>query len=138
MSEQGWIGVDLDGTLSLYTKGDYNSFVVGPPIPKMVNRVKQWLREGKNVKIMTARVNPATETPDRLVKVVNIIKDWCIEQFDQELPLTCSKDYHMYALYDDRACQVIPNTGETLEDAIKERDLIISNLRRNQIGIKGS
>jgi hypothetical protein len=111
MSESGWIGVDLDGTLSVYTKGDYSAFIVGPPIVKMVNRVKKWLAEGKRVKIMTARVNPKTETPERLEKVKAIIRVWCREFIGQELELTCEKDYHMYELWDDRAVQVIPNTG---------------------------
>ena len=126
--EIGWIGVDLDGTLSVYTKGDYNAFRVGPPIPKMVNRVKQWLSEGKRVKIMTARVNPKTETPERLEIVKKAVNDWVKEHIGQELELTWEKDYHMYELWDDRAVQVIPNTGVTKDETIAEKDEVIKKL----------
>jgi hypothetical protein len=53
----GWIGVDLDGTLAYYDpEADFDPEKVGPPVPKMVARVKRWLAEGKTVKILTARV----------------------------------------------------------------------------------
>lgn len=55
MENNGWIGVDLDGTLAHYdTWEKWNVF--GPPIRLMVNRVRKWLDEGKTVKIFTARV----------------------------------------------------------------------------------
>lgn len=44
----GWIGVDLDGTLAEYHGWDDGR--IGAPIPKMVQRVKQWLAEGKEVR----------------------------------------------------------------------------------------
>ena len=54
MSE-GWIGIDLDGTLAEYDgwKGVEH---IGKPIPSMVERVKAWIIEGKDVRIFTARV----------------------------------------------------------------------------------
>ena len=49
----GWIGVDLDGTLAEY--GEFKGlYVIGDPIPKMVERVQRWLAEGWEVCIMTA------------------------------------------------------------------------------------
>ena len=53
MKRKGWIGVDLDGTLAVY----YDWEIIGDPIPLMVERVQQWLKEGKHVKIFTARVS---------------------------------------------------------------------------------
>src|SRR5690349_18780615 len=50
----GWIGVDLDGTLAEY-HGWKGVEHIGPPIPEMVARVKQWLAEGRDVRIFTAR-----------------------------------------------------------------------------------
>jgi len=52
----GWIGVDLDGTLAYYDewRGLYH---IGEPIPAMVDRVKRWLAEGRDVRIFTARVS---------------------------------------------------------------------------------
>ena len=54
MSE-GWIGVDLDGTLAEYL-GWQGMGHIGEPIAPMVERVKAWLAEGKDVRIFTARV----------------------------------------------------------------------------------
>ena len=129
MSEQGWEGWDLDGTISVYTPGDYNAFVVGPPIPRTINILKRHLAEGKTCKIFTARVNPKTETPERLEKVKSVIQAFLRENVGQELELTCEKDYHMYRLYDDRAVQVYPNTGETLESRI---EVLETKLRKEQ------
>ena len=55
--EGGWIGVDLDGTLARYDgwKGPEH---IGEPLMPMVERVKAWLAEGREVRIMTARVSP--------------------------------------------------------------------------------
>jgi len=50
----GWIGVDFDCTLAEYH--GWNGGELGPPIPAMVERVKAWLAEGREVRIFTARV----------------------------------------------------------------------------------
>jgi len=100
----GWIGVDLDGTLAEYGTG-HLATLVGKPIPKMVERVKQWLAEGKDVRIFTARANDGNLTR-------RAIAAWCIYHLGKELPITATKDYSMVELWDDRAVQVIPNTGE--------------------------
>lgn len=81
----------------------------------MVNRVKRWLSEGKEVRILTARVHPAYVTEEDF----KVIKDWCVEYIGQELPITASKDYAMVELWDDRAIQVVRNTGEQVMFALK-------------------
>jgi hypothetical protein len=103
-SGQGWIGVDLDGTVAVYDgwKGAYH---IGEPIPKMVERIKRWLAEGKRVKIFTARVC------DGDPQTIKAIEDWCEQHIGQRLEVTNMKDYGMIRFYDDRAVQVIPNTG---------------------------
>lgn len=53
----GWIGVDLDGTLATYD-GWVSADHVGEPVPAMVERVQQWLAEGREVRIFTARIWP--------------------------------------------------------------------------------
>lgn len=60
-----WIGVDLDGTLAHY---DYwRGFDhIGEPIPLMADRVKQWLADGIEVRIVTARVSSEVSDKDRL------------------------------------------------------------------------
>jgi hypothetical protein len=100
-----WIGVDLDGTLAIYTgwKGPDH---IGNPVPLMVARVKRWLSEGRKVKIFTARVSDGEpETRSR-------IEQWCLEHLGCVLPVTCIKDFGMTELWDDRAVQVRANTGE--------------------------
>ena len=136
MSNQGWIGVDLDETLAHYEKGDYNAFKIGPPILKMVRQVQQWLKEGKTVKIFTARANPATETPERLERVLQEIRAWCLIHIGQVLDITCSKDYHMYALYDDRAKQIVPGTGDLVEELLEEANSDIQDLHFELNGYK--
>lgn len=40
-----------------------------------------------------------------------MIESWCVEHIGHKLPITNVKDYGMIELWDDRAVQVIPNTG---------------------------
>jgi hypothetical protein len=102
----GWIGVDLDGTLAEYA-GWQGPMHIGKPIPKMLGRVKEWLEEGKEVRVFTARV---AEDPHGEWK--RLIEEWCRYHLGQTLPVTNVKDYGMIELWDDRAIQVIANTGE--------------------------
>ena len=104
----GWIGVDLDGTLAQHGE-DWDGISIGEPVPKMVQRVKAWLLEGKKVKIVTARVYaPLEEAYAQTIA----IESWCCKHLGLRLPVTCSKDYRMIELWDDRAIQVVKNTGE--------------------------
>lgn len=113
MSQQhGWVGVDLDGVLAHYD-GWKGADHIGEPIPAMVGRVKGWLAEGKTVKIMTARVHPNQEAKT-LETVRYWIEHWCLNHVGQKLEITHEKDYGMVELWDDRAVQVIPNTGRTV------------------------
>lgn len=111
-----WIGVDADKTLFVYDHWhDIGHF--GPPIPKMVARVKQHLDEGTEVRLFSARVSdPEWEPRGR--------EAW--ERLSQQLfgtPLSATdkKDYGMILLYDDRAVQVQENTGELMiEVAVRQ------------------
>lgn len=108
----GWIGVDLDGTLARYG-GWVDEHHIGEPMPLMVERVKAWLANGIEVRIFTARVamaegNRATSTVEAITES---IQRWCREHIGQTLDVTCSKDYGMVELWDDRCVQVISNTG---------------------------
>lgn len=108
----GWIGVDLDGTLAEY-HGWKGPSEIGKPIPKMLARVKAWLASGVEVRIFTARASQPDSEAARAVKA------WCWEHLGTQLPVTCTKDYSMIQLWDDRAVQVIENTGERA-DGVKE------------------
>ncbi len=103
----GWIGVDLDGTLAYYESGQYPE--IGKPIPRMLERVQGWMQEGKEVRIMTAR---AAHGPE----VIKQVKLWLEEHGLSELQVTCMKDSEMDELWDDKAIQVKPNTGEPIVD----------------------
>jgi hypothetical protein len=87
----------------------------------MVDRVKSWVSQGINVRIMTARVySDGTPERDRDAEMSrDLIAEWCHKHIGCVLPITCTKDYGMIELWDDRCVQVIPNTGiraDRLED----------------------
>ena len=118
MSE-GWIGVDLDGTLAEYHGWDGLS-TIGVPLPLMVERVKGWLAEGKNVKIFTARAEVGVQSEIDRDIAVSAVQSWCRRHLGQVLEITATQDMHMIELWDDRCVQMVPNTGLTLREALLE------------------
>lgn len=109
--EKGWIGVDLDGTLAeYYSGGKYDATVIGKPIPAMVDRVKAALRQGYNVKVLTARMVGHGLNSD----VAQAILVWTMKHVGAALEPTCIKGPGMIELWDDRAVGVEPNTGKLL------------------------
>lgn len=101
--------VDLDGTLAHYANTG-NILDIGLPVPLMLERVQRWVKEGKEVRIVTARVN--SEDNPHADKQRLVIEKWLQKYVGQKLPITCKKSHSMIELWDDRAVQVIPNTGE--------------------------
>nr|WP_221774550.1 hypothetical protein [Pelagicoccus albus] len=98
----GWIGVDLDGTLAEYT-GWKGIDHIGKPVPLMARRVEQWVEAGYTVKIMTARASvPGGKKP---------VSAWLEKHKLPDLEVTNEKDFDMIELWDDRAVQVVANTG---------------------------
>lgn len=97
-----WIGVDLDGTLAKHDLW-ISKHHIGKPIPQMLNRVKMWVERGIRVKIVTARACEADGIPP--------VQSWLKKQGLPDLEVTNEKDFAMIELWDDRAIQVIPNTG---------------------------
>lgn len=112
----GWIGVDLDGTLAHYD-GWVGIHHIGDPVALMVERVKAWLKRGERVKIFTARVAghglPVLQADGSSVPAdcIGPIEEWCVKHLGQKLEVTNVKDFGMVELWDDRAVQVVPNTG---------------------------
>lgn len=84
----------------------------GEPIPLMVERVKRWLAEGREVRIFTARV--AVPEPERRL-ARGFIVDWCRIHIGVALEVTNVKDFGMVELWDDRAVSVGLNTGMRLD-----------------------
>lgn len=99
----GWIGVDLDGTLARYEPGSFDENNVGVPVPLMVERVKEWVAQGKEVRVFTARATDPAAIP--------VVASWVKKHIGADLVVTNVKDYDMVELWDDRAVQVIRNEG---------------------------
>lgn len=110
----GWIGVDLDGTLAHYDEWRGVKHI-GEPVPAMLERVRGWLAEGREVRIFTARVCDNDDLPDAPMVARGIIRNWLFEHGltvgGVPLQVTNVKDYQMVELWDDRAVQVEQNTG---------------------------
>lgn len=139
MSNQGWIGVDLDRTLAAYNTWR-GADTIGEPIPQMVKRVKKWIGQGEDVRIFTARIWPIAyfgraDNGTRIIDTIGTrnagvarlceattageaIEEWCLEHIGVRLPVTCVKDFSMVELWDDRAVQIIPNTGIAIQDQL--------------------
>lgn len=117
---RGWIGVDLDGTLAFYAHDDWQGPThIGEPIPSMVERIKNWLAEGYEVRVFTARV---ASTSDKRKAAQKAIGDWTEKHLGVRLKATAEKDYSMIELWDDRCVQVIENTGMPLQSRIEASD----------------
>ena len=131
---RGWVGVDLDGTLAIYN--GWNDGKIGKPIQVMVDKVKKWLKDGIDVRIITARV-ARTGVRNEYLQIDDdkfadeqeiLIKKWCKEYLGQELPVTATKDFAMVEMYDDRCKQVIPNDGRTLMEFFNIHDIDIKEI----------
>lgn len=114
----GWIGVDFDRTLC--TRQHDGGPELGVPVPAMVERVKKWLAEGRNVRIFTARVSGyyVNHGPDgdqmRAEEQHRMITKWCEEHLGYSLVITCIKDSFCKEIWDDIAVTVEENTGRQL------------------------
>jgi hypothetical protein len=104
--KRGWIGMDLDGTLA-HADALTDTSSIGAPVPRMVELARKLAREGYRIKIFTARAYDARQ--------VGMVREWLRENGLPEFEVTNRKDFEMIRLYDDRAVQVIPNTGEIVE-----------------------
>jgi hypothetical protein len=153
----GWIGVDLDGTLAHY-EGWKGQEHIGEPIAPMVERVKGWLAEGREVRIFTARVycppepmapwlykrlNEGGPLPDlesiekeyedwrtrwnETMTARSFIQVWCDQHVGKVLDITNIKDFSMIELWDDRAVQVQINTGIPMVQAVEESQRAVTS-----------
>lgn len=113
-----WIGVDLDGTLAYYD-GWHGPEHIGAPVPAMLERVKGWLRDRPEVeiRIFTARICRDREA------MTALIQDWLEAHGLPRLNVTNVKDFEMLELWDDRAVQVLPNTGEPVIEVRRRHEI---------------
>lgn len=100
------VAVDLDGTLAEY---DYWRGIdhIGNPVPAVLDRVKQLLKDGHEVSIFTSRV--AGDWPahiKNLEQTRHFIEIWCHEHVGRILPVTAVKHGWFTEFWDDKALGV--------------------------------
>lgn len=115
--KQGWVGVDLDGTLAQYD-GWMGEDVIGEPVEKIVDLVRILLKERVKVKIFTARASDGRDT--------NYITRWARVHLGEALEVTNVKDLKCIAILDDRAVSVESNTGRWVSLSSEWRKLLHS------------
>ena len=103
---KGWVGVDFDGTLA-QSGHDSGPEDVGLPIEPMVRRVRKWIRDGRDVRLLTARKPSPT------------LRRWMREHLGAILPITNKKDHDMQFLVDDRAVHAERDTGKINEEDLQ-------------------
>lgn len=99
----GTIAVDLDGTLA-HHEGKFDPNHVGKPVPRMLEKVKAWLKDGKKVVIFTARAADPKNIP--------VVKEWLKEHGLEDLEVTNEKTPDIIEIHDDRAVAIEKNTGK--------------------------
>lgn len=100
----GYIGCDLDETLCEYEDGMAGDYKIGKPIPEMMDRIREHLADGFEVRIFTARVNKIDGWDHEGQR--QLISDWTLEHFGQRLQVSNEKTFGMIFFYDDRAVGV--------------------------------
>jgi len=98
------LAVDLDGTLAKIVPGDFDRNVIGEPVPRMLSRVKKWLKAGEEVKLFTARASDPKNIPP--------IRKWLKQHGLLGMEITNEKTSDIKTFYDDRAVAIEKNTGK--------------------------
>jgi hypothetical protein len=99
------IGVDFDRTLAYYNPEQGQ--VLGEPIPAMLARVKDWIKDGKTVVIFTKRAARSDQIP--------LIQEWCVKHGLPRLAVTNVKLPELKEIWDDISISVEKNTGAFLD-----------------------
>lgn len=99
---QGWIAVDLDGTLAYYHSWRGLDHI-GKPIKTMLERVKLWIAQGYEVRIFTARASSPELIPP--------VQAWLKKHKLGGLQVTNELDADCIEIWDDRCVQLTVNTG---------------------------
>ncbi len=112
--KQATIAVDLDGTLAKSRAGvSFDPNHIGAPVKKMMARVKDFLEQGKDVALFTARASDPKNIPP--------VRRWLDRHGLQAVKITHEKTPDLEVIYDDRAKGVHKNrgtikSGEALSD----------------------
>ena len=118
-----WIGVDLDGTLAEYKSNKNQS--IGEAIQPMLQRVKEWIDDGKEVRIFTARASDEDQ--------IKAVEKWLSNQGIGDLAITNVKDFDMVELWDDKAIRVKRNTGYPCSGCSKQDNSSLLDVREDRL-----
>jgi hypothetical protein len=89
----------------------------------MVWRIRQWIAQGVEVRIVTARVNQVDSGNPRYKEPqIPLIELWCVLHVGFILPIQWGKSAGMIELWDDKVVRVEPNTGRRLSPSSVEKD----------------
>lgn len=108
--QDGPVAVDFDGTLAYYERFKGDDVRGAAPIWPMVERVRAWIAEGREVVIFTARASHPGFSED----AKRYIQDWAEQYIGKRLEVTAVKSWRFAEFWDDRAVQVETNTGRIL------------------------
>jgi hypothetical protein len=101
-----WTGVDLDGTLALASDGWPEPDEIGEPIEQVMLWVKRSMANGNKIKIFTARAGWDESVPH--------VEAWLKKHGLGGLEITNVKDMYCDRILDDKAIQVLRNSGLVL------------------------
>ena len=103
------IAVDWDGTLVMY-HGFRGAGEYGAPIPLMVARIREWLKEGHEVLIYTSRAS-VEHGPDHVMIECDAIDKALTDMGLPLMQITANKYMRITEFWDDRGVGVEKNTG---------------------------
>ncbi len=117
--DKRWTGFDFDGTL-VFEEPEWRGFEhIGEPIKPIVDKLKGYLKQGRIVKIVTARVSQDNEYDNYIARrniyhwLLMYVHDDSMANFPH-IEIVSGKDMYMDKLYDNRAVQVETNTGRII------------------------
>jgi hypothetical protein len=110
--------VDFDGTVAVYDHWR-GAGHLGSPVAEMVRKIKAWRKAGEEVFIFTARVNPGDDSFEEGMNATMSylsIAAWSKKNIGEILPITHEKSKRFTRIHDDRADEIIPNTGVSVTE----------------------
>lgn len=117
------IAVDFDGTLADDSRVKYPE--CGPPVWRMVERVRRWIAEGHEVVLFTARLaeKDVHRERDQVKRLTEWLDLYGIHNTDGTvIAMTAWKLPKFDEFWDDKAVAVIRNTGSTYFEAEQYRE----------------
>lgn len=102
------IYIDFDGVIAKQ-EGGYKR-EIGEPIIPMINKVNQWIKDGHNITIFTARADYSDSFEKMDLEI------FLAKHFGKILPITNKKSHNADLYIDDKAIRCIKNTGILLDD----------------------